>query len=82
MSQLKFELYGILEQLAGTAEYTLEFEAPTQLDDALTMFSMDKPDIKQHLERCACAIGDSLVHRQTMITQDTLVALLPPVAGG
>lgn len=80
--QLTFEFYGILEQLAGTTEYTLEIDTPLALADALALLTTSKPDIARQLERCACAISDSIVHRDTLISQDVVVALLPPVAGG
>ncbi|MCH4247645.1 MAG: MoaD/ThiS family protein [Acinetobacter populi] len=82
MSQVTFEFYGVLADVAETTEYTLEIKLPTLLADALATLVTDKPQIEAHLERCACAIGDSIVHRDTVLSQNTLVALLPPVAGG
>lgn len=80
--QLTFEFYGILEQQAGMMTYILEVDKPLIIADALALLSTLKPEIVQQLERCACAIGDSIVHRDTLISQDVVVALLPPVAGG
>lgn len=80
--RIMFEFYGILEQLARTVEYTIEIDAPVSLADALALLTTCKPEITQQLERCACAIGDKIVHRDKEISEDTLVALLPPVAGG
>lgn len=80
--RLTFKFYGILEQLAETTEYTLELDTPLALPDALALLTTSKPEIAQQLERCACAIGDTIVQRNTLISDDTTVALLPPVAGG
>lgn len=34
------------------------------------------------LERCACAIGEDIISRQTRIDRDLTLVLLSPVAGG
>jgi sulfur carrier protein ThiS len=34
------------------------------------------------LERCACAVGEDIIPRQTALTQDSILVLLSPVAGG
>lgn len=80
--RLTFEFYGVLEKLAGTVEYSLEFETSVALAQALTLLAISKPDIAVQLERCACAIGDTIIPRTAILSEDTVIALLPPVAGG
>ncbi|WP_320076712.1 MoaD/ThiS family protein [Acinetobacter haemolyticus] len=36
----------------------------------------------QALEKCACAIGEDIVPRQSILKEDTQLVLLSPVAGG
>ena len=43
--------------------------------------------IQRHLpenliERCACAMGEGMINRQTVISHDAVIVLLSPVAGG
>ncbi|WP_320076727.1 MoaD/ThiS family protein [Acinetobacter haemolyticus] len=40
------------------------------------------PQVVQALEKCACAIGEDIVPRQSILKEDTQLVLLSPVAGG
>lgn len=82
MSALTFELYGRLEKLANQSEINLDINTPVSLESALEQLATLKPDLTENLERCACAIGDELVSRSTLVESGSRIALLPPVAGG
>lgn len=82
MSTVTFEFYGRLESLAKTNQYKIELPLPLSIEQAIQHLAEQKPEITMNLERCACAIGDELVSRSTMLNADTRIALLPPVAGG
>lgn len=82
MSQITFEFYGRLERLAQQSEISVSLPTPILLEQALQQLTALKPDLTENLERCACAIGDELVSRSTLLEANTRVALLPPVAGG
>lgn len=82
MSQIIFEFYGRLGKLANQQEFVLDTETPVILEQALKVLACLKPNIHDNLERCACAIGDELVARSTLVNANTRIALLPPVAGG
>jgi len=40
------------------------------------------PQAAQALEKCACAIGEDIASRQSMLTEDVQLVLLSPVAEG
>ena len=82
MSELRFEFYGRLASLADQASIDLPTDFPIRLQDALTQLAEQLPQIHDNLERCACAVGDQLVHRDLIIQDTMTIALLPPVAGG
>ena len=82
MSELRFEFYGRLASLADQTSIDLPTDLPIRLQDALTQLAEQLPQIHDNLERCACAVGDQLVHRDLIIQDKMTIALLPPVAGG
>ena len=82
MSEIRFEFYGRLASLADRPSIDLATTFPIRLQDALTQLAEQFPQIHDNLERCACAVGDQLVHRDLLIHEQMIIALLPPVAGG
>ena len=40
------------------------------------------PDASSMLDRCACAVGEDIIPRQTLLSCNTTLVLLAPVAGG
>ena len=50
-----------------------------KMDDDITH---QYPDATQAIERCACAIGEDIISRQTYLSQNCTLVLLSPVAGG
>ena len=40
------------------------------------------PAVHTLLERCACAMGEDIIPRQTILSRDCTLVLLSPVAGG
>ena len=40
------------------------------------------PEASDLLERCACAIGEDIISRNTILKDDAVIVLLSPVAGG
>lgn len=82
MATITFEFYGRLERLAQQGAFSLEIVTPSTVEDALRLLASNKPDLTESLERCACAIGDTLISRSHILEGDATLALLPPVAGG
>jgi len=78
---ITFELCGVLERLAGTAELSLDI-AGTTVEAALDVLAGRIPALAEHLPRAACAVGDAMVLRADPLPSGARLALLPPVAGG
>lgn len=78
-----FEMFGLLERLAGARELPLALPAHCRtVADALAVLGQSQPALRDPLERCACAVGDALVLRDAALAPGMRLALLPPVAGG
>ncbi|MFV5403553.1 MULTISPECIES: MoaD/ThiS family protein [unclassified Acinetobacter] len=79
--EIKIEAFGAIErQLPADLSLLCVAEIPvsTVLDQLLVLY----PNVDSMLERCACAIGEDIISRQHVLTQDSTLVLLSPVAGG
>jgi molybdopterin converting factor small subunit len=79
---IQFECFGILQRLCSDQPITLTVPPGSTLDDALDQLAERFPEASEALERVACAVGDQILPRRSLLEGDTTVALLPPVAGG
>jgi molybdopterin synthase sulfur carrier subunit len=81
--KVTFEFLGVLQRLAGSSELALILPAVScTVGDAIEALEQRQPDLRESLARCACAVGDAIVHRRDPLVAGTRLALLPPVAGG
>ncbi|MCS4297404.1 MoaD/ThiS family protein [Acinetobacter sp. RIT698] len=78
---VKIECFGAIERLLPT-DLTLQCESEMRISDVLDYVVRAYPHAGNMLERCACAIGEEIIPRQTLLTADSTVVLLSPVAGG
>ena len=62
--------------------FSLQCQAESTVADALDQALQQYPQARPLLQRCACAVGEDIISRKTVLKQDTVLALLPPVAGG
>lgn len=79
--EIKIEAFGAIErQLPVDLSLLCVAEIPVYkvLDQVLALY----PNVHSMLERCACAIGEDIISRQQVLTQDSTLVLLSPVAGG
>lgn len=83
MSQItiKIESFGAIERLLP-ANLSLTCLAQQSIAEVLQQVTDQFPESFSMLERCACAIGEDIVPRQTALVHDSTVVLLSPVAGG
>lgn len=80
--RVTIECHGVFRSLCG-AEYTVEIDnGNATVGDALTALADAVPETADHLPRTACAAGDTLVDRDTMVEDGDRLALIPPVSGG
>ncbi|WP_180124934.1 MoaD/ThiS family protein [Acinetobacter sp. YH12080] len=83
MSQItiKIESFGAIERLLPE-NLSLNCLAQQSIAEVLQQVTDQFPESFSMLERCACAIGEDIVPRQTALMRDSTVVLLSPVAGG
>lgn len=79
---IRFELFGVLQRLAGGAELDVALKRSITVADALDELGALHPELRSELMRCAVASGDAIVLRREPIAAGMTLALLPPVAGG
>ncbi len=80
--QITVELNGVLCRLAGAQSLTVQLNDIATINDAMTALEELIPNAADRLEVTAIAIGDELVHRNTLLTGDETLVLIPPVSGG
>lgn len=83
MQQLKItiEAFGAVQkQLPEHLEICCDAQSPVLA--VLNQIGQQYPSSINMIERCACAIGEDIISRQTRIDRDLTLVLLSPVAGG
>lgn len=83
MSQIKIkiEAFGAVErQLPQDLEIICSLNST--ITDVLAQVGQAYPAALTMIERCACAMGEDIISRQTELHLDSTLVLLSPVAGG
>lgn len=80
--QIQIELNGVLCRLAGVQSLTVQLNDVATVGDAMAAVEQQVPNAADRLEVTAIAIGDSLVHRNTLLEGGETLVLIPPVSGG
>jgi len=80
--RLTIQCYGQLQALSNSFEHTLEVPEGATVAEALTLLAERIPALASALPRAACAVGDEIVRRNTVLAANTVLVLLPPVGGG
>lgn len=76
------EFHGVLRRLAGADSIQIELPDAATAADALDKVSNISAELSQRLECCACAVGDELISRTTVLEDGATLVLIPPVSGG
>ncbi len=79
---VRFEMFGVLQRLAGGEAFDLALTRSVTIADALEELGARHPQLRGELARCAVASGDAIVLRRDRLSPGMTLALLPPVAGG
>ena len=79
--EIKIEAFGAIERLLPK-ELAFEFAKNQTVEEVLSHIVMLYPESTKVMEKCACAIGEDIVTRQTPLDQSCTLVLLSPVAGG
>lgn len=75
------EGYGAIERKLPP-QLVLHYSDEILVSDVLTEVIQKYPDAQKAIERCACAMGEDIISRQTKLTHPCTLVLLSPVAGG
>ena len=79
--KIKIEAFGAVErQLPQNLEIIRS--ANSTVSDVLDQVTQQFPAASTMIERCACAIGEDIIPRQSKLNSDSTLVLLSPVAGG
>ena len=81
MINIKIETYGAIQRFLPE-DLNLQCASGCSVSELIKQVVHQYPEVDQLIERCACAIGEDVVSRATQISQDSVIALLSPVAGG
>jgi sulfur carrier protein ThiS len=83
MSQItiKIEAFGAVERQLP-ADLEMICSSNSTVAEVLDQVGQDYPAAFAMIERCACAIGEDIIPRQTQFHTDSTLVLLSPVAGG
>lgn len=79
--EIRVQAYGAVERLLPQ-QLSIFCDVSSAISEVLSQVQQVFPDAEQAIERCACAIGEDIVLRQTRLYRDTQLVLLSPVAGG
>ena len=80
--QVSVECCGAAARFAGAERLNVTLAEAATVRDLFTQLSRHSSEFAELLARCACARGDSIVPRSTVLADGDELALLPPVAGG
>lgn len=81
--KVKVAFYGRLREVAGASETEVRVggTAPT-VDELAARLRQEHPELADHLDATAFAIGDRIVDGDRPLRPDEEVGVLPPVSGG
>lgn len=80
---VRVAFYGRLSEVAGASEAEVEVDgASPTLADLAEALRHRHPDLDEHLDAAAYAVGDELVALDRPLRAGEEVGVLPPVSGG
>lgn len=79
--QIKIESFGAIEKLLPQ-NLSIVCPANIRVKDVLDQIVTLHPECTKAMEKCACAIEDNVITRQSALNQPCTLVLLSPVAGG
>lgn len=81
--KVRVAFYGRLSEVAGASEAEVELDGPAPtLEDLAARLRDRHPDLVEHLDAAAFAVGDELAGRDRVLREGEEVGVLPPVSGG
>jgi MoaE-MoaD fusion protein len=80
--RLRVLFFGILKDLVGKSDTTLDLPESSTVGDLLAHFASQLPQLKDSLSSLAVAVNQQYAGTETELKSGDEVALLPPVSGG
>ena len=80
--QVRVLLFGILQEIAGLRQESLELPANAKVADVLEHYRARSPRLESYLPSLATSINQSFASRDAALKEGDEVGLLPPVSGG
>lgn len=80
--QINIEFHGVLRRLAGLDQTILDMSDAALVSEVIAALENKLPTLREILEVTACAVGDELVHRNSLLSDGDRLVLIPPVSGG
>ena len=80
--QVSVECCGAASRVAGVNALGVTLPEAATVHDLFALLAERSAEWADLLSRCACARGDAIVPRSTVLMDGDELALLPPVAGG
>lgn len=79
---IEIETYGEIQHyLPQPLHYQFD-QQQIKVAQIFTVMAQQFPHAEQALERCACAVGDAMLGRHSILSTPATLVLLSPVAGG
>lgn len=79
--RIEVSFWGVMRRLAGVERRVLEIHEGADVESLVAAIDGGAA-MARELERCAFAIGTTLVARSHLLSEGDEVAVLPPVSGG
>jgi molybdopterin synthase catalytic subunit/molybdopterin converting factor small subunit len=80
--QVRVLLFGILQDIAGLRQESLELPVNAKVADVLEHYRAQSPRFEPYLASLATSLNQSFASRDTALNDGDEVGLLPPVSGG
>ncbi len=82
MNTIEVSFFGPAQDLAGTAQTTIQLEGGASIADLRRALADKLPELGRALSAMRFAVNESFVADDTQLTAGDRVALIPPVSGG
>ena len=80
--EVEILFFARLRELAGTKSTTLQVASRSTVSEALGAVASTYPDLREYLSRCRAAVNEEFATLDTIIPENGVLAIIPPVSGG
>ena len=80
--KVEVKLFAVAKQLAGVEAISIELPAGATVQDLRDALCEQRPELRDITARAMIAIDAEYVSNDTNISENSEIALIPPVSGG